>query len=72
MLFRASDVIRLERLNGKFVKGVDCVITEINMPVDMPAPHAPQKPHAPPGICFPLFTISDRADGRSIFPPAFL
>ena len=31
MLFRASDVIRFERLNGKFVKGVDCDIIEINI-----------------------------------------
>ena len=32
---------------------------ETNMPELIPAPHAPQKPHAPPGTLLPLLIIRD-------------
>ena len=45
---------------------------DTNMPELMPAPQAPQKPHAPPGTLFPRFIISVNAAARSTSPPAFL
>ena len=67
----ALAVMRLDRPNGLFVSGVDFEIIETNMPALIPAPQAPQKPHAPPGTLLPRLCISIKADSVSISPPAF-
>ena len=59
-------------IQRELTKGVAFKAIEINIPVLIPAPQAPQNPQAPPGTCFPLFCISPSADDRSISPPAFL
>jgi hypothetical protein len=69
-LANEREVIRFECPQASFIKGVDPVMMEMNMPVLMAAPHAPQNPHAPPGTLLPLLIISLRAFARSICPPA--
>ena len=66
------EVIRWDKRNGSAANGVDLEMMDTNIPVLMPAPHAPQKPQAPPGTLLPLLYISARAVSRSISPPAFL
>ena len=66
----AFDVILLDSPQGLPVRGVAFEMIEMNIPVLMPAPQAPQNPHAPPGTLCPLFIISVRASDRSICPPA--
>ncbi len=65
-------VILWERANGSFVRGVDFEIIDTNIPELIPAPQAPQNPHAPPGTLFPRLIISASAEFISISPPAFL
>jgi hypothetical protein len=62
--------MRLECPHDSFIKGVEPVMIEINIPVLIAAPHAPQNPQAPPGTLLPLLIISLRAFERSISPPA--
>ena len=64
-------VILCDSANGSTVRGVEPEMIDTNMPEEIPAPQAPQKPHAPPGTFFPRFIISERAFSRSISPPAF-
>lgn len=54
-------VILCDSENGSFAKGVDFEIMDINIPELIPAPQAPQNPHAPPGTLFPRFIISINA-----------
>lgn len=68
----ALEVILLARPQGSFLSGVAPEIIDINIPVLIPAPQAPQNPHTPPGAAFPRFIISSRTSGKSISPPAFL
>ena len=64
-------VILCDSANGSTLRGVEPEMIDTNMPEEIPAPQAPQKPHAPPGTFFPRFIISERAFSRSISPPAF-
>lgn len=66
------EVIRFECPQASSARGVEAVMIDINIPVLTAAPQAPQKPQAPPGTLLPRLTISLSAEGRSIFPPAFL
>ena len=50
----ALEVILLARPQGSFLSGVAPEIIDINIPVLIPAPQAPQNPHTPPGTAFPL------------------
>ena len=45
----ALEVILLARPQGSFLSGVAPEIIDINIPVLIPAPQAPQNPHTPPG-----------------------
>ena len=69
---RANEVIRLLSPQASCARGLLLVIILTNIPVLMPAPHAPQLPHAPPGTCLPLRIISVKAHSKSTLPPAFL
>ena len=66
----AAAVILCDSANGSSVSGVDREMIETNIPVLIPAPHAPQKPHAPPGTLLPRRSISMSASERAMSPPA--
>lgn len=55
---RAQEVILFDKPHSSDFKGVHEVMIEINIPVLIPAPHAPQNPQAPPGTCLALLKIS--------------
>ncbi len=58
IFFSDSEVILCASANGSFAKGVDFEMIEMNIPVLIPAPQAPQNPQAPPGTLLPRFIIS--------------
>lgn len=66
----ALEVILLESPQESSDIGVAPVAIETNIPALIPAPQAPQNPHAPPGMAMPLLIISGRASDRSTSPPA--
>ena len=69
MLFKALEVIRFAMLHSSIDRGVALVTMETNIPVLIPAPQAPQYPHIPPGMSFPLLYISKSASFNSISLP---
>ena len=59
------------RPQASVASGEAPVTRETKIPVLIPAPQAPQKPHTPPGICFPRCSMAISRFSRSTSPPAF-